>query len=96
MSDPESGSGGKPPSNSKRVEDWLSSLKDEAEQRAPDVLSAVASTAKDVAGFLEGMADQFRAKQDKENNGGESADEPQGESKAIDEESQGTSGSQEP
>jgi hypothetical protein len=46
----------------KRVEEWLTSLKDEAGQRSPEVLSALAAKAKDVAEYLEKMADQARSK----------------------------------
>ena len=45
-----------------RVEEWLTSLKDEAEQRSPDVLSALAAKAKDVAEYLDKMADKARSK----------------------------------
>jgi hypothetical protein len=46
----------------KRIEEWLLSLKDEANERSPEVLSAMATKAKDVAQYLERMADQARAK----------------------------------
>lgn len=46
----------------KRLEEWLASLKDEAGQRSPEVLSALAAKAKDVAEYLEKMADQARSK----------------------------------
>jgi hypothetical protein len=45
----------------KRVEEWLASLKGEAEQRSPEVLSALATKAKDVADYLEKMADKARS-----------------------------------
>ena len=37
----------------KRVEEWLASLKDEAGQRSPEVLGALAAKAKDVAEYLD-------------------------------------------
>jgi hypothetical protein len=37
----------------KRLEEWLASLKEEAGQRSPEVLSALAAKAKDVAEYLE-------------------------------------------
>lgn len=46
----------------KRVEEWLASLKDEAEQRSPEVLSALAAKAKDVAEYLDNMAEKARSK----------------------------------
>lgn len=46
----------------KRVEEWLASLKDEAEQRSPEVLSALATKAKDVADYLDDMAAKARSK----------------------------------
>jgi hypothetical protein len=45
-----------------RVEDWLTSLKDEAGQRSPEVLSALAAKAQDVADYLNKAADKARAK----------------------------------
>jgi hypothetical protein len=45
-----------------RVEEWLTSLKDEAGQRSPEVLSALAAKAKDVAGYLDRMAEKARSK----------------------------------
>jgi hypothetical protein len=48
----------------KRVEEWLTSLKDEAEQRSPEVLGALAAKAKDVAEYLDKMAERARSKQD--------------------------------
>ena len=47
-----------------RVEEWLTSLKDEAEQRSPEVLSALAAKAKDVAEYLDKMADKARSRND--------------------------------
>ena len=46
----------------KRVEEWLGSLKDEAGQRSPEVLGALAAKAKDVAVYLDSMAEKARAK----------------------------------
>jgi hypothetical protein len=48
----------------KRVEEWLASLKDEAEQRSPEVLGALAAKAKDVAEYLDKMAKRARSKQE--------------------------------
>ncbi len=48
----------------KRVEEWLASLKDEAEQRSPEVLGALAAKAKDVADYLDKMAERARSKQE--------------------------------
>ena len=45
-----------------RVEEWLTSLRDEAEQRSPEVLSALAAKAKDVAEYLDKMAEKARSK----------------------------------
>jgi hypothetical protein len=47
----------------KRLEEWLVSLKDEAGQRSPEVLSALAAKAKEVAEYLEKMAEQARSRQ---------------------------------
>ena len=46
----------------KRVEEWLASLKEEAGQRSPEVLGALAATAKDVAEYLDKLAEQARSK----------------------------------
>jgi hypothetical protein len=48
----------------RRVEEWLASLKDEAEQRSPEVLGALAAKAKDVAEYLDKMAERARSKQE--------------------------------
>ena len=48
----------------KRVEEWLASLKDEAEQRSPEVLGTLAAKAKDVAEYLDKMAERARSKQE--------------------------------
>ena len=45
-----------------RVEEWLASLKEEAGQRSPEVLGALAATAKDVAEYLDKLAEQARSK----------------------------------
>jgi hypothetical protein len=45
-----------------RVEEWLTSLKEEAEQRSPEVLSALATKAKDVGDYLDKLADKARAR----------------------------------
>jgi len=45
-----------------RVEEWLLSLKEEAGQRSPEVLSALAAKAQDVADYLSKMADKAKAK----------------------------------
>jgi len=45
-----------------RVEDWLTSLKDEAGQRSPEVLSALAAKAQDVADYLNKTAERAKAK----------------------------------
>jgi hypothetical protein len=46
----------------KRLEEWLGSLKEEAGQRSPEVLGALAAKAKDVAEYLDKMADQARSR----------------------------------
>ena len=46
----------------KRVEEWLGSLKDEAEQRSPEVLGALAAKAKDVGDYLDKMAEKARTR----------------------------------
>ena len=45
-----------------RVEEWLASLKEEAGQRSPEVLGALAAKAKDVAEYLDKLAEQARSK----------------------------------
>ena len=45
-----------------RVEEWLASLKDEAEQRSPEVLSGLAAKATDVAEYLDKLADKARSR----------------------------------
>jgi hypothetical protein len=50
----------------KRTEEWALTLRDGAEQHAPpEVLSGLARTAKNVAQYLEGMAERARVKQAK-------------------------------
>jgi hypothetical protein len=46
----------------RRLEEWLASLKEEAGQRSPEVLSALAARANDVAEYLEKMAEQARSR----------------------------------
>jgi hypothetical protein len=49
----------------RRIEEWASSLRDGAEQHAPpEVLTGLAATAKNVAQYLDGMAERARAKQE--------------------------------
>jgi len=51
----------------KRTEKWAVALRDGAEQHAPpEVLSGLAGIAKNVAQYLDGMADRARAKQARE------------------------------
>ena len=45
-----------------RIEEWLTSLKDGAEQRSPEVLSALATKAKDVGDYLDKLADKARSR----------------------------------
>ena len=45
-----------------RLEEWLTSLKEEAGQRSPEVLSALAAKAQDVADYLNKTADRAKAK----------------------------------
>ena len=45
-----------------RIEEWLTSLKDEAGERSPEVLSALASKAQDVADYLHKAAEKARTK----------------------------------
>ena len=46
----------------KRLEEWLASLKEGAEERSPEVLSALAVKAKDVGNYLDRLAEQARSK----------------------------------
>jgi hypothetical protein len=48
----------------RRLEEWLTSLREEAEQRSPEVLGALAAKAKDVAEYLDKMALRARSKQE--------------------------------
>ena len=45
-----------------RIEEWLTSLKDGAEQRSPEVLNALATKAKDVGDYLDKLADKARSR----------------------------------
>ena len=45
-----------------RIEEWLTSLKEGAEQRSPEVLGALATKAKDVGDYLEKLADKARSR----------------------------------
>ena len=45
-----------------RVEEWLTSLKEEAEQRSPEVLSALSAKAKDVSDYLDRLAEKARSR----------------------------------
>jgi hypothetical protein len=45
-----------------RIEEWLTSLKEEAGQRSPEVLSALATKAKDVGDYLDKLADKARSR----------------------------------
>ena len=47
----------------RRVEEWLTSLREEAGQRSPEVLGALAAKAQDVAEYLDKMAERARSKQ---------------------------------
>lgn len=48
----------------KRTEEWASALRDSAEQHAPpELLSGLARTARNLAQYLEGLAESARAKQ---------------------------------
>ena len=44
------------------LEEWLTSLKEEAGQRSPEVLGALAAKAKDVGDYLEKLAEKARSK----------------------------------
>ena len=45
-----------------RIDEWLTSLKEGAEQRSPEVLSALAARAKDVGDYLDKLADKARSR----------------------------------
>src|SRR5688572_2990848 len=45
-----------------RIEEWLTSLREGAEQRSPEVLSALATKAKDVGDYLDKLADKARSR----------------------------------
>jgi hypothetical protein len=51
----------------KRIKEWASAVRDGAEQHAPpEVLSGLAGATKNVAQYLDGMAERARVKQAKE------------------------------
>jgi hypothetical protein len=62
----------------RRLEEWLASLKFEAGQRSPEVLSALAAKAKDVAEYLEKLADQARSRRAPDEPGTEIGDASRG------------------
>ena len=45
-----------------RIEEWIASLKEGAEQRSPEVLSALATKAKDVGDYLDKLAVKARSR----------------------------------
>ena len=45
-----------------RIEEWLTSLKEGAEQRSPEVLGALATKAKDVGDYLDKLAEKARSR----------------------------------
>ena len=47
----------------RRLEEWLASLKEEAEQRSPEALGALAAKGQDVAEYRDKMAVRARSKQ---------------------------------
>ena len=58
-----------------RIEEWASAVRDGAEQHAPpEVLSGLAATARNVARYLDGMAERARVKQANEEAVAEPAD----------------------
>ena len=73
----------------KRVEEWLGSLKDEAEQRSPEVLSALAAKAKDVGDYLDKMAEKARSRSEP----ADSARDASGDVQATSEESRSSTNS---
>ena len=58
-----------------RLEEWLTSLKEGAEQRSPEVLSALATKAKDVGEYLDNLADKTRARNERSADMGKGLDE---------------------
>jgi hypothetical protein len=61
------GQGSRLEQNRNRIEEWASALRVGAEQHAPpEVLSGLATTARNVARYLDGMAERARVKQAKE------------------------------
>jgi hypothetical protein len=57
-----------------RVEEWLTSLKEEAEQRSPEVLSALSAKAKDVADYLDRLAEKARSRSEPLGDAGDAVD----------------------
>ena len=47
-----------------RIEEWLTSLMEGADQRSPEVLRALATKAKEVGEYLDKMAERARSKSD--------------------------------
>jgi hypothetical protein len=65
--DAETGQGSRLELYRNRIEEWASALRDGAEQHAPpEVLSGLATTARNVARYLDGMAERVRVRQAKE------------------------------
>jgi hypothetical protein len=60
--DRETGQPSGPKRYDKRIEEWVRGLQEGAEQRAPEVLDDLASTAKNVARYLEEQAEKARRK----------------------------------
>ncbi len=58
-----------------RLEEWLTSLKEGAEQRSPEVLSALATKAKDVGEYLDKLAEKTRARNEPSADMGKGLDE---------------------
>jgi hypothetical protein len=58
----------------KRIEDWLGSLKDGAGQRSPEVLGGLAAKARDVADYLDNLAESARTKMSSDSPGRSSDD----------------------
>jgi hypothetical protein len=60
--DRETGQPSRPKRYDKRIEEWVRNLQEGAEQKAPEVLDDLASTAKNVARYLEEQAEKARRK----------------------------------
>jgi hypothetical protein len=60
----------------KRIEDWLSQLRAEANERSPEVLGAMAAKVNDLGKYLEKMADQARSRLEGKEIPAARADEP--------------------